>query len=198
MQFYRRFRTKAKRLGVLPGGFNPPTIAHVALANAAAAHVDEVLCVVPREYPHKQYFGATLDQRIEMIEASNWNIPCSIAVTDRGLFIDMARECRVACGPETRLLFLCGRDAAERILNWDYGREGVVQEMLREFGLLVAARHGEFSPPDEFAGCIHALEIPPGYGEVSSTGVRERIARGEAWEHLVPGGIVDRVRKIYS
>jgi len=27
---------------------------------------------------------------------------------------------------------------------------------------------------------------------------RARIARGEPWEHLVPGGIVERVRKIYS
>jgi len=198
MQFYRRFRTKVKRLGVLPGGFNPPTVAHVALADAAAAHVDEVLCVVPRTYPHKQYFGATLEERIELIEASDWNVPYSIAVSDQGLFIDIARECRTECGSGIKLLFLCGRDAAERILTWDYGRAGVVEEMLREFELLVAERGGEFARPRELARYIHTLAIPSGYSEVSSTDVRERIAHGEAWEHLVPRGIVERVREIYS
>ncbi len=32
--------------------------------------------------------------------------------------------------PATELSFICGRDAAERILHWDYGRPGVVEEML--------------------------------------------------------------------
>ena len=38
----------------------------------------------------------------------------------------------------------------ERVLGWDYGRKGVVEEMLREFEMLVASRSGEFSPPPEF------------------------------------------------
>ena len=42
-------------------------MAHLALAAASRAHVDEILCVVPRAFPHKEYFGATLEQRIEML-----------------------------------------------------------------------------------------------------------------------------------
>jgi nicotinic acid mononucleotide adenylyltransferase len=40
--------------------------------------------------------------------------------------------------------------------------------------------------------------VRKGHEEVSSTEVRERIARGEPWEHLVPEKIRARVREIYS
>ena len=198
MQFYRRSRTNPLRLGVLAGGFNPPTVAHLALAAAASSEVGEVLYVVPRAFPHKQYFGATLEQRIEMLGSLELAVPHSVATTEQGLFIDIARECRAEFGAETQLYFLCGRDAAERILTWDYGRAGVVEEMLNEFELLVAARGGDFEAPPEFRRRIHSLRIPAGHDQVSSTEVRERIARGEPWEHLVPETIVQRVREIYS
>jgi nicotinic acid mononucleotide adenylyltransferase len=73
-----------------------------------------------------------------------------------------------------------------------------VEEMLREFQLLVASRSGELQPPAEFQHRIHPLTLRGGHDLVSSTDVRERIARGEPWEHLVPELIVDQVREIYS
>ncbi len=198
MHFYRRSRTRPGRLGVLAGGFNPPTVAHLALAAASLAHVDEVLYVVPQAFPHKEYSGATLEQRIEMLGSLELPAPGSIAATGQGLLIDIARECRAEFGADTRLYFLCGRDAAERVLTWDYGRPGMVEEMLTEFELLVASRSGEFVAPPEFRTRIHSLDVPAEHDQVSSSEVRERIARGEAWQHLVPGSILERVREIYS
>ena len=160
--------------------------------------LDLIVCVVPRVFPHKEYSGATLEQRVEMLDAGSPAIPHAIASTEQGLFIDIARECRDHCGTEVQLSFICGRDAAERILHWDYGRSGVVEEMLRDFELLVAPRGGHFSPPAEYRDRIHALQVRGGHEEVSSTEVRERIARGEPWEHLVPEEIRERVREIYS
>ena len=112
--------------------------------------MDLIVCVVPRVFPHKEYSGATLEQRVEMLDAAGLAIPHAIASTGQGLFIDIARECRDHYGTEVQLSFICGRDAAERILHWDYGRAGVVEEMLREFELLVAPRGGHFSPPAEY------------------------------------------------
>src|SRR5580658_3860180 len=57
----------AKRVGVIAGAFNPVTRAHVALAEAARAHVDEIVFAVPRVLPHKEYEGASLAQRVEML-----------------------------------------------------------------------------------------------------------------------------------
>jgi nicotinate (nicotinamide) nucleotide adenylyltransferase len=188
-----------QRLGILAGAFNPPTVAHVALVAAARNDVDEVLCVLPRAFPHKPYTGATLAERIEMIEAVAWpSIPLSIGVTDGGLLIEIARECRAAYGQRVELLFICGRDAAERIVNWDYGEPDAFNHMLEEFGLLVAARGGEYAPPSHLAGRIRALPANPAIESVSSTDIRERIRRGEPWEHLAPESIVERINRIYS
>ena len=118
---------------------------------AASARVDLMVCVVPRVFPHKEYSGATLDQRVEMLDSAGLAIPHAIAATEQGLFIDIAGEFREHYGAGTELSFICGRDAAERILRWDYGRAGVVEEMLGEFELLVAPRGGHFSPPEEFS-----------------------------------------------
>lgn len=198
MRVHRRAKKDTRKLGVLPGSFNPLSIAHVELAEAALAHVDEVLYVVPSALPHKEYFGATLEQRIGMIEAAGIAETHSIASTGQPLFVDIARECGEIYGPEVRLLFVCGRDAAERILKWDYGREGAADEMMRSFELLVAPRGGALVAPDRFAHRIHTLEIRPGHELVSSSEIRERLKRGLPWEHLVPEAIVDEVRRIYS
>jgi nicotinate-nucleotide adenylyltransferase len=198
VRFHQRSLGRPRKLGVVAGSFNPPTIAHEELVYAAGFNVDEVLCVVPSVFPHKEFVGATLEQRLEMLAAARLMYCSSIATSDKGLFIDIARECREHYGADTRLYFVCGRDAAERILTWDYGRPGVVEEMLQEFELLVAARGGEFRPPAEFQHRVHPLSLRGAHDQVSSTEVRERIARGEPWEHLVPPEIVERVREIYS
>jgi nicotinic acid mononucleotide adenylyltransferase len=92
-------------------------------------------------------------------------------------------------------IFICGRDAAERIVNWDYGEPGAFAKMLQEFELLVAPRNGPYQPPVEMRAKIHSLEC--GCGDISATDIRERIRRGEAWEHLVPEAIVPMVRVRY-
>jgi len=198
LEFYRQVSRKPHKAGILAGSFNPPTIAHLELAVAASRSVDLIVCVVPRVFPHKDYSGATLEQRVEMLDAAGLAIPHAIASTEQGLFIDIARECRDHYGAEVQLSLICGRDAAERMLHWDYGRAGVVEEMLSEFELLVAPRGGHFSPPAEYRSRIHALDVGSGFEEVSSTEVRERIARGGRWEHLVPEKIRERVREVYS
>lgn len=199
---FARSSAKPQRLGILPGSFNPPTLAHRELVYAAGFHVDEVLCVLPRVFPHKEYFGATLEQRLKMLAQTDLFMPYSIAVSERGLFIEIARECRDHYGPSTKLSFLCGTDAAERILGWDYGRPGVVEEMLTEFDLLVAARGRVFEPPPRYRDRIKPLhlrdDLRNNWYDVSSTEVRQRIGAGQPWEHLVPPEIIEEVREIYS
>src|SRR6266568_1101956 len=149
MQFFRRCSANPGRLGILPGTFNPVTVAHLALAAGALSVVDEVVFVLPRQFPHKVYSGASFAQRIELlVTALEAEGRFSVAASEVGLFAEIAAECREAYGADARLSFLCGRDAAERIANWDYGRPGAFQEMLNGFDLLVAARSGEYCPPD--------------------------------------------------
>ena len=122
----------------------------------------------------------------------------SIAATERGLFIDIAAECRQAYHPAIRLSFLCGRDAAERVAGWDYGRTGAFAEMLDVFDLLVASRDGDYRPPELFRDRIHTLDTPASLDEISATRVREQAAQGGDWQSLVPAEILPHVAKIYT
>jgi nicotinate-nucleotide adenylyltransferase len=186
-----------RRLAILPGSFNPPTVAHLELARAALAANDAVLFVLPRRFPHKQYHGASLEERIDMIARCSEHEPrFAVAVSDGGLFIDIARECR-SLWPSVGIDFLCGRDAAERIAAWDYGEADGFEAQLDEFGLLVAPRAGEFDVP---SGLAHRIrKLPPGLHEtVSSTEVRRRIGAAEEWSSLVPPPIHDLVASIYT
>ncbi len=199
MEFFRRASGVPERLAILAGTFHPPTVAHMTLARAGLAMADEVLLVLPLELPHKTFSGVGFAERLEMLLAAAGDEPrFSVAASRHGLFADIAHECRQAYGPACRLTFLCGRDAAERFMNWDYGRPDAVHEMLSEFDLAVADRQGHYVPPPEFAGRVRPLPLPAGLNEVSASEVRRRVAAGEPWEHLVPPAVVALVRRYYG
>jgi nicotinate-nucleotide adenylyltransferase len=198
VEFFRRAPLSPARLGILPGTFNPITIAHLALAQAALPHVDEVVFVLPQVLPHKQFEGASFAERLEMLQVALAEQPAvSIATSQGGLFAEIADECRAAYGDGVRLSFLCGRDAAERIAEWDYGKPGMFEEMLGGFDLLVASRGGDWVPRAEIERSVQVLPIPREVGAVSASEVRRRIARGEPWECLVPPAVIGIAGEIY-
>lgn len=196
----RQLRTSARTIAAFPGSFNPFTIAHLDLATSALASADEVVFVLPAELPHKQYDGVPFAQRFEMLRAVAATEPrFSLGSTSGGLFLDIARELRAAYPPSLeRILLLCGRDAAERIVNWDYGDPDFASRMLEEFELLVAARSGEYTPPVHLRHRIHSIALTRDWMDFSATVVRDHIRRREPWRHLVPAAIADRVAELYS
>ena len=190
MEFHIRADRTPAKLAILPGAFNPPTRAHLAMAESALAVADQVLFVLPRVFPHKEYSGPGFDTRVQWLRAALAGNPrFSLASTDRGLFIDIAREARVDYGAATGLCILCGRDAAERIVNWDYGGADNIEKQLEVFELLVAARGGHYDPPPQIRNRVRSIALPAGVEEISSTEVRRRIGAGEPWRHLVPGPV---------
>ena len=51
----------------------------------------------------------------------------SAAITEGGLFVEIAQECRAILGSGVQLAFVCGRDAAERMVTWDYGEPRAIE-----------------------------------------------------------------------
>jgi nicotinate (nicotinamide) nucleotide adenylyltransferase len=197
MTFIHRAIGKPRSVAVFAGAFNPPTAAHLALAQAALGVVDEVLLAIPRTFPHKAYHGASLEQRLTMLERIARSQPgLSAAVAEGGLFAEIAREARSHYA-ESHIHLLCGRDAAERILTWDYGDPGFVDAMLAEFELLVAPREGEFTADPRFQSRVRTLSLEGGFDDCSSTRVRDALQTGSDWRSLTPGQIVDLVESIY-
>lgn len=198
MDIVRRAAEPRSGVAVLCGAFNPPTCAHLALAEAAASRMGEVLFVLPRRLPHKDFSGASFDDRLEMLlAATEREARFSVGVSDGGLLWEIARECRADCEFED-VAFVLGRDAAERILNWRDTKLPPIEEQLREFRLLVAARNGSFAAPPNLAARIQPLAIPGEFDSQSATEVRRRAAAGESWEILVPKPIVPHVWRVYG
>lgn len=189
-----------RRLGILSAAFHPPTRAHLALAEAALeGAVDEVLLVLPRRFPHKEYGLVGLDDRLRLLRSmAEARAGFSAGVSEGGLFREIAGEAAVVYGSGVRLRFLCGRDAAERIVNWPYGEGDSIALQLQAYDLLVAPRQGPYVPPADLAHAICALPMAGDWEEVSSTHVRQAIASGCPWRHLVPEEIAAEVARLYS
>jgi nicotinic acid mononucleotide adenylyltransferase len=189
---------EVRRLALVPAAYHPPTRAHEALLRSALAHVDAALAVLPETFPHKAYERVPFDARLELLSALVEAEPrASCATCEGGLFIEMAREARLAV-PGAEIWIVCGRDAAERIVNWRYDAHPSIEAQLDEFGLLVAPRQGLYVPPPGLERRIRGLEIGEEFQRMSSTDLRERIARGEPWAHLAPERLRDRIARLYS
>jgi nicotinate-nucleotide adenylyltransferase len=188
----------------LSAAFNPPTVAHLALARSAYEHfhLHEVLLVLPLTQPHKDLVGAPIAARLEMMALAVQDRPeFSVAAGTHGLFIDICRSVELAYPPQTHLWFITGRDAGERILTWPY--DDPAQALASLFGradLLVADREGTFTLPDlpvarPYVDQIHHLPLPVAYQRISATQVRTRLAKGEEVTDLLPQPVLAYIRE---
>lgn len=198
LEFLHRVAGDPARVVLFPGTWNPPTVAHVEIGRAAAREFGEVIWILPRALPHKDFEGAGFEVRCAMIQALARAYPgFSAALSEGGLYTEIAAEAREYFGPKTEIALVLGRDAAERIANWDYGRAGVFDDLVRRHKLLVAARQGEYVPAGHHAERIERLPMAASWDEVSSSELRRRIAAGEPWRHLAPPVIAEMVVNLY-
>ncbi len=185
-------------VAILPGSFHPPTVAHLALATAALSRASAVVFTLPRAFPHKSYEGVGLPGRLAMLHRLTVVEPrFLVALSDGGLFVEMAREWRALQPGAGKPYVICGRDAAERIVHWDYSATEPFHVQLADFTLLAAARQGAFSVPPHLRGAIEPLDIAPGLDDISSTRVRAAIAAGQDWRPLVPPVLWPDVERLY-
>jgi nicotinic acid mononucleotide adenylyltransferase len=175
------------RIGVLPSAFNPVTRAHLALADgaASAAGLDQVVFLLPEHLPHKRFEGATFGDRLDMLRAAIGDrMERPVAVSSGGLFIEIAREFREACGPSASISLICGSDAAARIACWDYPGYPPFERQLDEFRLLVALRGEAFETPEALCGRIVTFSLAEEFSRISSSLLREAAAAGREWQWM--------------
>lgn len=88
-------RSGAQRVGCYPGSFDPPTVAHLAVAEAAieAARLDRIDLVVSRSALGKTAPAArALDERLTVVRAVTETRPwLGVVVTDHQLVADLAQ-----------------------------------------------------------------------------------------------------------
>lgn len=171
-------------IGVLGGAFDPPHNGHVALAEGARSELglDRLLVLVVADPGHRRVH-APPEVRLELTRAA---FPDEQVRLDGHPFtVDALRAARLG-----EAVFVVGADEGRDFPTWK-DPEGVL-ELAR---LAVGTRHGYAQPNlvARYGESVVFFEIdsPP----ISSSDVRERVARGESFEDLVPPAVAELIRK---
>jgi len=192
------------RLGVLGGTFDPVTRAHLALAEATLNEfaLAEILFVLPERLPHRASEEAPLEARLRLLEAALEPYEdFALAVCTHGLFVDIAAALAPHYPAATKVFFLAGSDAADRILHWDKAEpEVALAGMFARFDLIIAERRGRAAAAgseelSRFRGQIHRLALPAEVSDISATTVRERVRAGQPIDDLVAPAVADAIRR---
>jgi len=197
------------RLGILGGTFNPPHLGHRAVARHAQdeLRLDRVLLMPAHIPPHKLAAeDPGPEHRLAMcrllVEGEEGLSVCALEIERTGpsYSVDTLRAIH-ASHPDVELTFIVGADAARTLPSW---REPA--KLLELASLAVALRSGSAREQvlDQVAslapssgggagagpvaaagrsGTVGFLDMPP--IEISSSMVRESVARGEPIEDLV-------------
>ena len=193
-----------ERLGVLGGGYDPITRAHLLLAQSAVEQFDlhEVIFVLSKTPPHKSLFGASIKQRLEMMRIGITGVPyLSVGFCTHGLFLEICTALQPVYPHNPELFFITGRDAADRLFSWPYANPAeAMEQMFDTIQLLVFPRHGkltlpEDSPLQDYRSRVHSLKLPENLDHISSTRVRQRILAGEAIDGLVQADVAAFIQK---
>lgn len=186
------------KIGLLGGSFNPPHNGHIAMARAArdARKLDEVWFLVAARPPHKSEDQlGDFNPRFEMARLAAQELPClkasdfeaqlpGISYTYRTL--ELLKKSR----PEAELFFIIGADTVGELATWRK------PDRILELAAPVVVPRTGFSPadteklrdvlPGEQLDILRESYIRTEPVDISSTMIREKVRRGEKFEHLVP------------
>jgi nicotinate-nucleotide adenylyltransferase len=180
-------------VGVLGGVFDPPHLGHEELARAAVAELglEKLLVLVVADPGHKDV-GTSAETRLELTRLAFSDVP--------GAEVELDLYARTVDSLEARRLedavFVLGADEFADFPNWK--RPERVLELVR---LAIAKRPGvpdermretfvRLSAPDR----ISYFDLSP--VPVSSSRVRERVARDEPIDDLVPPKVAEAIARL--
>ena len=180
------------RLAILGGVFDPPHVGHVALARAAMAELrlEELLVVVVADPGHKRA-TTSAEVRLELSRLAFEDVPrATVELDHHARTVDFLEERK----PEDAVLILGADELAD---FWSWKRAKRVLELVR---LAVAERPGVTDervreararlPPDRIL-FFDMTAIP-----VSSSEIRERVARREPIEALVSSRVAEAITRL--
>lgn len=180
------------RLGVLGGSFDPPHLAHLAIASEAfhALHLERVLFVPAAAPPHKGEGERT--SAATRLELTSLAVDDDLRFTASGIEIErgLVYTADTLRALDQRyeghdLVFIMGSDSLLQLETWHDP-----DELLSLCTLAVAPRPGDTASAIAAAlarwgpGGVSQLDAPA--LDLSSSDIRGRVARGQPIRYLVP------------
>ncbi|HAA78061.1 TPA: hypothetical protein DCE37_23430 [Candidatus Latescibacteria bacterium] len=185
---------------ILDASFNPPTLAHRALAESAAeaANASSILLQLSVANVDKTVTSADLGQRLFMLELmAQGHDHVGITGCSHARFIDKAVAIR-ELSPGLHPIFAIGYDTLVRLFDEKYYEDmmGDLEALFSQAEIAVANRadvdvdeladYLAQPPQASFRYRIHPVALPPRFADVSSSAVRERLATGSDVSDAVP------------
>jgi nicotinamide-nucleotide adenylyltransferase len=194
--------TSSRHVGVMAGSYNPPTLAHIALADSAKTHarLDGLLWTISRVTVDKErIIHAPLPQRlITLAHLTMQRSNEAVALMNRGLYIDQAEAFHRSFPDIADLSLIMGYDKLAQIFDPRYytDRDAALDRLFSMARILVAPRaHGDYNalhalldlPTNRrWATSVTIIPIDPSVQMLSSSEVRERLRQGISATDLVP------------
>ena len=180
-----------RRMAVYGGAFDPPHLAHMALAQAALAQhgLDELRLLPMGQAWYKTRALSAAEHRIRMLELAFDGLPKALIdprETRRAgpsYTIETLLELRSE-QPGAQLFLLMGQDQLEFFTHWHRHAE------IRQIATLLVAFRSDSTRAEGQNSAQTAVKIPhqtitmPSL-PISATQIRERVAQGQSIEHLV-------------
>jgi nicotinate-nucleotide adenylyltransferase len=185
------------KLGIFGGTFNPIHVGHLLIADAAAEalELDRVIFIPCATPPHKHpQVLADARHRLRMVKLAirgNARFGCSDIELRRGgpsYSVETLRQLKHAM-PRARFYFLIGTDSLRDLHNW---REAAALVQLCEF--ICVARPGERTPSTRLRG-LRVHKLPGHPADISSSDIRNRLARGASVRYLMPEAVQRYIQK---
>jgi len=203
-------KTTGQKLGIFSASFNPLTNAHLKMIEESEKNygLNEILLLLAKANVDKGIFGASLEERLLMLKHFARGRPnFSVAVSSHGKYVEKVKALAPLYPPDTEIIFIIGYDTLVRVFDAKYytDLEAELGELFSSCRFIVANR-GE-NDADEiakllaedsnklYADKIDAIELPSFYANFSSTDIRGRIRRGQSVCNMVPGNILNFIRK---
>lgn len=186
-----------KKIGIFGGSFNPIHVGHAIIASYVMEHagLDQLWLMVSPQNPLKQDLAMALEvdrlrmtelvtRRLDGVETSAFEM----SLPRPSYTIDTLRALQEKF-PSDEFYLLIGAD------NWAlFERWRAHDEILRDFHLIVYPRRGfDVKVPEELAARVTMVNAP--LIEVSSTGIREALARGRDVSFYVPDDVLRYIKK---
>lgn len=183
-------------MGVFGGTFDPPHHGHLVAASEAlhAFELDRVM-FVPAGSPWQKSVHAPAEDRFMMTTMAttmHQHFSASRIEIDRrgpSYTIDTL-EALSGFFADAQLFFIAGADAVTELATWHR-----VEDLAAVTEIIAVTRPGfSFDAVGAPSGwpAVHAMEIPG--IDVSSTLIRQRVAKGEAIDFLVPAAVAAYIK----
>ena len=189
-----------RRIGIYGGSFNPIHTGHISLAQhiLSAARLDGVWLVVSPQNPLKAGNGSLIDDEVRLRLARKALEGVSgISVSDcefpmpRPSYMWHTLRHLSETNPDVSFTLIIGAD------NWlDFDRWYRSRDIIAAYNVIIFPREGYPVDATKLPQGVCLVNTP--LFPVSSTEIRQKVARGESITGLVPAAIEDDVMHIYG